>query len=100
MIFQKDKPKFDFIKSSKLKKSLMNAYSESNRTKIYHDIGPMIQHFLKNSDSKSPYTVLEFIKGIPNVKNLKSEDLVGLFELIRKVHDNQISENPEKQLSH
>ena len=87
MLFHKSIPKFDFISNDNVKNSLIEAYSESNPTKIYHEIGPIISHFLKNSENKSPYTVLEFIKSIPNVKNLTSEDLVGLFELIRKVYD-------------
>lgn len=46
----------------------------SNSTLIYQDIGSLLSYVSHNSD-----TPINFIKNIPNVRTLKSNDLVLLF---------------------
>ena len=67
---------------------------KSNSSLIYQDIGSLISYVAHNSENP-----IEFVKDIPNVRSLKSNDLMLLFNIIQKSLQNVQGMSLDQQIS-
>ena len=55
---------------------------------MFKDIGSLLAYVkTDNNMNKQPKNLIEFIKSIPNIRQLKGKDLCEMLELVKQVTD-------------